>query len=409
MNLASSEEAARPGGRRAGAVSDLTGLAPVMGVLSVAFSVFTLFHWEAFRHATLFGLIPFYERHDMNVYFLSSAWVEGQGTLYREVASEYLLLPNLLFGAVRFLSRFVPVLADPFDRFAWTWVSLTLPLYLFVLLRLIRRYPRPAPLLWLTPSALHFSLYRFDIYTVVVLLFAIEAIHDRRLRRGALLLGLVTALKGYALFLLPAYTLYVWNVSRPRLALEALALQIAPFVLANLSVIAFAGVDGMLSPFRFHAMRGLNGESGFDAIAYVSGPWIRELVARAHWLPTLLQVAGALIAAAFRPRTFEELLRSFLFATVAFVSFSVFYSPQFVLWLVPFVAWWTWPRISLLVVALSWVTYLYFPIAYFKREHHPGLFRGLIVIVAGLRLALLALTAIKPRVTPASAPASAPA
>jgi hypothetical protein len=384
-------------------------LAALFAAACALFSIVTLFTWDAFRHASLFGLIAFYERHDMHVYFLSSGWVEGQGTLYREVASEYLLLPNLLFGAVRVLSRLVPVLSDPFDRFAWTWVSLTLPLYLFVLLRLIRRYPRAAPLLWLTPSALHFSLYRFDVYTVIVLLFAMEAIHQRRLRRGALLLGVVTALKGYALFLLPAYTLYAWYLAKPRIVLDVLVLQLAPFVLANLAVVLFAGSDGMLFPFRFQALRGLNGESGFDAISYVTGPWIRDLVARAGWLPAALQGTCALIAAAFRPRTFDDLLRAFLFATVGFVSFSVFYSPQFVMWLVPFTAWWTMPRASWVVIALSWITYVYFPIMFFRREHHPGLFRGLIVVVAALRAALLALAAFPSRRAPAVTPVAAPA
>ena len=380
-------------------------LAAVFALLSLGFSLVSLFHWDAFRHASVLGLFTVFERHDMHVYFLSSAWVQGQGTLYREVASEYLLPANLLFGAVRFVSRFVPVLADPFDRFAWLWVSVTLPLYLFVLYRLITRYPRPAPLLWLTPAALHFSLYRFDVYTVVAMLFAVEAIRADHLRRGALLLGLVSALKAYALFLVPAYTIYVWSRRPVRETLEVLVLQLAPFVLANLVVILFAGRDGMLFPFRFQAIRGLNGESGYDGIAYLTGPALPALIARARWIPPLLQAASALGAAAFRPRRFEDLLRAFLFALAGFVSFSVFYSPQFVLWLVPFVAWWTWPQLSVAVVALSWITFAYFPIAYFRRERHPGLFRGLIVAVTALRFALMAMAARPPKPPPASSAA----
>src|SRR5262245_22823340 len=117
-----------------------------------AFSLLALIAWARYRHASFLGAWPLFDWHDMHVYFLSSVWVMGEGTLYRQVASEYPLLPNLLFAAVRLISRAVPMLTDPYDQFAWVWVTLMLPLYCFVLWRLLTRYPRPAALLWLTPA-----------------------------------------------------------------------------------------------------------------------------------------------------------------------------------------------------------------------------------------------------------------
>jgi len=355
----------------------------------LAFSAVTLFRWEAFRHASFLGLWNLFDWHDIHVYFLSSGWVAGGGTLYRQVPSEYPLLPNLLFGAVRLVSGAVPVLTDGYDRFAWTWVSLTLPLYFFVLHRLITRYPRPAMLLWLTPAALHFSLYRYDVFAVITTFFTVEALRQDRLRRAALLLGIVTALKGYSLFLLPAFAIYVWQRRGLKEALGASVLNLTPFVAGNLITLGFSGVEGLLYAYRFHAARWLNGESTFDAIAYVAGPGVRDVLASVPKLPLALQSACSLIAAAMRPRSFEELMRAFLFATCAFISFSVFYSPQFVLWLVPFVAEWSWPLLSWLVVAVSWATFAYFPVAFFRRLHHPRVFEAAVTTVAALRVLVL--------------------
>jgi hypothetical protein len=357
------------------------------------FSLFTLVRWDAFRHVTVLHLWQVFDWQDIHVYFESSRWIVGGGTLYRDVPSEYPLLANLIFAAVELLSRVTPVLADAYDRFAWVWVSVMLPVWFLVLHRLWTRFPRPALFLWLTPASLFFGLYRFDAVAVLLSLLCVEAVYADRLRRAALWLGLVTALKGYSLFLLPALAVYVWRRRGFREAVAASAVNLAPFLIANLVTLAFSGVDGLLFAYRFHAARWLNGESTWDAIAYLTGPAIRDWLPRFTQLPPILEAACALIAAGFRPREPRDLMRAFLFATTGFISFSVFYSPQFVLWLVPFAADFAWPLASWLVVATSWLTFAYFPVAFFKRLRHPRLFELTVSAVAALRLLLMAITA----------------
>lgn len=390
-------------------------LLKLAAILCVAFPILVLFQWDAFRDVTFFHLWQIYDWQDINVYYQSSAWAQGAGTLYRDVPSEYPLLPNLLFGAVRLLSQAVPRLTTGYDRFAWVWVTLMLPLWFVVLHRLLTRFPRPAALLWLTPASLYFTLYRYDVLAVLFSLLAVEAIHADRPRRAALLLGLVTALKGYSLFLLPAFAVWVWRRRGFREAVIASLLNLAPFLAGNLVTLAFGGLEGVAYAYRFHAERWLNGESTFDAIAYLTGPAIRDFLAAHRRVPMILQAVGSLLAAAMLPRTPAQLMRAFLFATTAFVSFSVFYSPQFVLWLVPFVADLAWPAAAAIVGALSWTTFAYFPVAFFKRVHHPRFFELTVALVAGLRLLLLALSGFgmargpKAAENPAVRPASSPA
>ena len=374
--------------------------------ICLLFSLVTLFRWDAFRHVTVLHLWQVFDWQDIHVYFESSHWVLGGGTLYRDVPSEYPLLANLVFAAVRLLSQAVPVLADPYDRFAWVWVSLMLPLWFVVLHRLWTRFPRPALFLWLTPASLYFGLYRFDAAAVLLSLLCVEAIHEDRVRRAALMLGLVTALKGYSLFLLPAFAVYVWRRRGFGEAVLASLINVAPFAVANLVTLGFGGVEGLMFAYRFHAARWLNGESTWDAIAYLTGPAIRDWLPRFTKLPPVLEAACALIAAGFRPREPRDLMRAFLFATTGFISFSVFYSPQFVLWLVPFVADFAWPLAAWLVVATSWLTFAYFPVAFFKRLHHPRLFELTVSAVAAFRLLIMAVAAFVTGGARASAPAA---
>jgi uncharacterized membrane protein len=361
--------------------------------LAVALPLAIGLRWEWFRHWTPLGLWPVFDLHDLRVYFESSRWAVSSGTLYRDVTSEYPLAANLVFGAVRALAAALHPLPDSFHSFALVWIAFGWVSYLAVLRVLSAHARRPAPLLWLTPTALHFSLLRFDGLTALVTLLAMLALREGRNTRAALWLGLALALKGFALFLLPALAVYLVHRHGLREAVRVTAIALAPFIAGNLAVLAYAGRAGMMSPYAFQAGRSFNGESTWDAIGFVLSRDPRQLFGGVPWLPAAVQVAGALAAAALRPRTFEELANAFLVAAVVFVSGSVFYSPQFALWLVPFACFAPGLAVPLTCAALSWVTFAYFPIAYAHRHAHPAVLSGAIVVVTILRLALLPLAA----------------
>ena len=119
-------------------------------------------------------------------------------------------------------------------------------------------------------------------------------------------------------------------------------------------------------PFEFHAGRGYNGETIYLAVDNLLDTrlkpqldWMLE-----HRVPLVIQVAFGLLAAALRPRTFEQLLHAFLIAVVGFVTASVFHSPQFALWIIVAAVFTTNRYLQVLLAALSWFTYLYFPILF---------------------------------------------
>ena len=146
----------------------------------------------------------------------------------------------------------------------------------------------------------------------------------------------------------------------------------------------------MVAPFKLQAERMLNGKSTYDAINYLFGATAISSGSEARWVGQFLQVGCALAAAAMRPRSFEDLVNAFLFAILGFMSFSVFYSPQYVLWILPLVCFSGSRGMLISAIFLSWLTYLYFPISYIlTMVGQPGLFKAVIVAVGLLRLFMM--------------------
>jgi hypothetical protein len=78
------------------------------------------------------------------------------------------------------------------------------------------------------------------------------------------------------------------------------------------------------------------------------------------------------------------------------LTFSVFYSPQYVLWLAAPVALSGSMSMVVATVVLAWITLLYFPITYFM-PHADWPFRSAMLLVTVARTTVIALALILPR------------
>ena len=217
---------------------------------------------------------------------------------------------------------------------------------------------------WLAPAPIYFALYRYDLYPALGTFIALFAIRRGAYMEGAIWLGVAAALKGYALFLLPAYCVFIVYQRGLTAAIKVIVLAVAPMILSLLATFAFAGWDGTIAPSSFTLYGRLTASSTYDALNYLVNARITSWVNEAPWIAQSLQTGTALVAAGMRPRHFEDLINSFLFAVLGFMSFSVFYSPQFVLWLLPFVCFSTSRAMLITSILFSWLTYLYFPIGF---------------------------------------------
>ncbi|BAY78826.1 hypothetical protein NIES25_53040 [Nostoc linckia NIES-25] len=352
------------------------------GIISIAVMYLL---WDFLFHNKLFGL-KLLDLYDIDVYFRSSRWVVGEGILYKNIFSQYTLLANLIFGFSRFVAEATHPFSSDLESFSFIWASISWLIYLVAIYLTLTHVSKNSIWLWLTPAAVYFAIFRFDIYTSLTTLLALLAIRDEKYTKGSFWLGITIALKGYALFLLPSYLIFIFYKQGIKGVIKATIVSLFPFVLGNLIVFLYAGLKGLLVPYSFHAARQLNGESTYDVF------YLNWLVALFPKLPTLLEISSSLLPVLKKPKTFESLINAFLIALVGFMTFSVFYSPQFFLWIVPIACFSTSILIKRLTIAFCWATFFYYPIGWGIKN--KGLFgkiflRAAMTVTAVTRLALL--------------------
>jgi hypothetical protein len=216
--------------------------------------------------------------------------------------------------------------------------------------------------LFLLPGFLYFTPCRFDILPAALVLCSIAAADRRRVGISGLCLGAAAALKMYPLILAPLILRYlarsgwqaiVWCVA---MALP-MAFTYGPMYLTD-------GVEGILVPFQFQMSR--NPELDWSFYGRLL-PLLLTLnlpvMGIARGLPVLVAV---LVMVVWRPRDVYSLLRRCAIAVIPFLTFQVFYSPQ----------WWQWLAVLLVplvprhrwllgpIIALDLLTYLHFPLLY---------------------------------------------
>jgi len=329
-----------------------------------------------------------FDEADMDVYFSSASWVIEGGRLYREAPSVYPLFANFIFATFRYLSN---LLHYGIYGFYELWIASTWVVYLYAVYRIATGTTMLAGLAWLAPAPIYFAVFRYDIYPAVATLMALFAIRRTRYIEGAIWLGVAAALKGYALWLLPVYCVFMYYQRGFAAAVKVGALAVTPMILCLLAPLTFTGWGGIVAPLRFHALRTLNGESTYDALNYLFSVPVVPDGSKARWVAQSLQVGCALAAAAMRPRNFDDLVNTFLFAVLGFMSFSVFYSPQYVLWVLPLVSFSRSRAMLISAVFLSWLTYLYNPIGWllYQQNGYPNLYKAAIIAVSLLRLFMM--------------------
>ena len=321
--------------------------------------------WDAVTASKLF------DRYDIDQYYMRSRWAIGEGVLFKDVWSDYLLLPNLLFGVFRFLSENLHPLSTSFKSFSWLWVTVSWFLYLWATYIIATKVSKKSLWIWLAPAPLFFTLVRYDIYLVIATLFALLAVRNEKYIKGALWLGLMVALKGYALFAVPAYCVFVFYRKGLLTAIKVAVLCVGLFILGNLIVLGYAGMDGLRMPYAAQGDRPNIGDSTYDAVFFLLSPfsWGISPVSEVPLVPTkiaqFLQISIAFLAAGLRPKTFDELIDAFLIALLGFISFSKFYSPQFCLWVAPIACFSASQNIRLLAVAFNWVSFIWYPVVQF--------------------------------------------
>jgi len=335
----------------------------------------------------LYQSVP--DNQDLLRYFESSAWVVGDGQLYVSVFSEYPLLANLLFASVRTLNALA---GGNFLGFSILWISLSACVtgytchtaLQFIHARFPLRNDWWAALAWLSPGILFFSVMRFDIYPALATLLMLIHLSRRQNTQAAIYLGIAISLKGYALIFLPAIALFLHINQGIREAFRFCLLALALPLLSLLIVLSYADWQALLSPFQFHAQRAYNADSIYLLLHQLTGTNIND----PSWqqLPKALQVFWVILPFWLKPSSFNELIETLTLVLLGVMSFSVFYSPQFAIWLLPIISLSAATRSTIWLLVYSLATIGYFLVA---GNQEPSTLLLLITVLAILRFGLM--------------------
>jgi uncharacterized membrane protein len=279
---------------------------------------------------------------------------------YRDFFMEYppgalaVFLPSAVFGSPHYNAAFkvlmaicgiatlflLAVLLDRFDVSPWRlWTAVLL--------------------FALSPIALGpISLNTYDAWPALLTVAALVLLVAGRGLAGFALLGAAFAVKVYPVVLLPPALIFVWRTAGRQLAYRGVAVFAAVAAVFVIPFLALAP-HGLTESFRAQAARSLQVESLggsllaaadrlglYDATVVhrtghaVSYDLVGSLPQALAALSSVLQLAAAIGVAWFYRRGTDQPHRlgiAFAAAVAGFLAFTRFFSPQYLVWLIPFV------------------------------------------------------------------------
>jgi hypothetical protein len=342
-----------------------------------------------------------HDGHEIDVYRDRGSWLPRAVRPYSDVFSEYPQLATYTFAAP-YLPLKLAGYAPTQQGYAIGFGVLMAALLVGMMLGLRALMPPgswPWWLLMLLPAQLYFTFNRYDALPAALSVASFLCLVRRRPRWAALLLGLGVAAKWYLLVLVPVFARHEQLRTRrmPWAMLPAFLLPCVAFVALT---VAHSGWAGLAVPYRFHYGRALNSEGLFYLVVFAARNVCHVDIQRPGVYGVLLGMQFAVAALALRGRIDSppRLATWSALSIAGFMLFAKFYSPQWIVWLMPFLTLWlagdgARPPIARVaaVVGFDLLTYLYFPLAFDAYARAPGLrglYFGVLVVKSALVLGL---------------------
>ena len=305
---------------------------------------------------------------DLSIYYQDSRQLLRGLVPYRDFALEYPPLALLPFVLPR-LATF----GQPIDFSGYVWLFLVQNAIFSTLIALtiaqIRglRAAWPALALYAVLVAVSAPLlpWRYDLFPALLTMLALLCVLRQRPGWAGIWLGLGVAAKLYPAVLLPIFGAY-YLVGKNWSALLRLALGSAGALAVTLLPFVLIAPGPLLSFLRYHQMRGLQLESlpaGVIVLAHVLGMIPAKLVfnygalhvdspaaaVALRWLPVVMVLVFGVVLAGVWVRfceeqaaggrvTSESLIAYSLATLLAFIITNKVFSPQYIIWLLPFAA-----------------------------------------------------------------------
>ncbi len=319
----------------------------------------------------LYILIPSLFMHDTGVYIFDSyeyaSYYDRGGWIYSSGApvSEYPQIPTYLFGLNRLISdSFSPDLQ--FGIF-YTLFSLEMITILFfvikILIEMLPQKDRSFYLLLFLPPTLYFVLNRFDILPALLCLIALQKTQKKQWLFASVLLAIATFTKWYPILLFPGFFVYA-SIQEHRLNWKMVIAFMLTSLIILLPTFIQGGFTAIMIPYQFHLARGME----YVALPVLVNDVLVSIIVNPkvfYLIFFVLQVISPVLCIFLKVDTFDRLVNYCILSTSIFILFSRINSPQWFLWLIPFLLLSIKNKKDyLLVVFYIIITYIFFPIVF---------------------------------------------
>lgn len=232
--------------------------------------------------------------------------------------------------------------------------------------------------LFILPSAVYFIINRFDVFPALLVQLSLLLLVRKQFTWSFIVLSLAFLTKGYAIVFFPIFFVYYLNqkgLAKVNLFKNKyLYILILPTIVVTLFFVILTGLVNGLFPYIFQATRGFSYGSVYlvyiKSLQSILPAWLLGGgVAVAAKVLTLLQITLPLMIYAgykfFRKiiKTQEDVINWSLLVILLYVQFSVYYSPQWFIWLLPLLVLMVRTKKEVILVILyDFINYLWFPV-----------------------------------------------
>ncbi len=319
------------------------------------------------------------DSEERGIFYDRGSWLPLKKIPYKESFSEYPELTTYFLAMPHAVLSFFYSTNYTRDQYnlVFSLITVTLLFASIVLLYNLLGKKKYLAFLMLLPATFYFTYNRFDILPVFLSILSIKFLSEEKYKLSAFFLALGVLSKWYLIILFPIFiSLYHSRYKKINWAM------IGIFCLTGFagifSTIASGGIEAFLVPYKFHAARGLNNESLFFLLKKILGSDL--------WFGVFFILQFSVIPFCIFKKidSFRKAINWTALAILIFMLFAKFYSPQWILWILPFLI----LRAKngkdiFFIVLFDLVTYLYFPVIY---DGFRGLFYPIIVIKTAILL-----------------------
>jgi len=277
------------------------------------------------------------------------------------------------------------IFSDTFDCYKFILITQNVIfgiLLVLVTYRIITILSKSKKILWLfiLPSFVFYLINRFDVFPAFLVQLSLLLLLRKKFIWSFVILSMAFLTKGYALFLFPIFFVYYLNQTNQYKASlfknRWLWIMLIPTIVITIILCLLAGLENGLFPYIYQTSRGFGYGSVYviylkaleiilPSFLFLGYMKITSLLLT--FLQVILPVLVYICYNFFRRfvKSAEDLISWSLLAILLYVQFSPYYSPQWFVWLLPFLILFAKTRKEFfLIVVYDIINYLQFPVAW---------------------------------------------